>query len=150
VPTDLRELAARATLLAWIDVELAAAERNDHALAMRLLLHDDCRPRLSARLLTLSYTISVFSAEEIVSLCRTDQFFRRLCEAKAPFRHELTAFRKRNRHLLQKLMAGVFLRALKERFDLDGSVLPLELERDLEERAVTRLDIARHMDNAEE
>jgi hypothetical protein len=150
LPTDLREWATRSTLLVWIDLELTSLDAAMPGLGQRLRPHGEYRPRILLRLLSLAYAMSVFSSEEIVRLCHADSFFRRLCEETVPFRHELANFRRRNRALLEKLLAGVFLRGLRERFDLDGTVLPLEMDRDLEERAVTRLDIARHMDNAVE
>src|SRR5882762_6558983 len=124
LPTDLREWATRSTLLVWIDLELANLDRTGPGLGQRLRQHGDYRPRILPRLLSLAYAISVFSSEEIVRLCHTDNFFRRLCEDTVPFRHELATFRRSNRSLLERLLAGVFLRALRERFDLIGTVLP--------------------------
>ena len=104
------------------------------------------RRRRFLSLLSFAYTTGVFNSEEISRKCCSDPHFQALCEGEAPPAIALWNFRRRNRLLLERILAGVFLLAVEERFGLEATLLPPELEQDLCDRAAERLDVARHMD----
>ena len=108
--------------------------------------HPDYHPKSMLAVLVFAYCSAVFDSESIARLCQAETPFRALCQGGAPFAHELTNFRRKNRALIEKVLAGVLLRAICYRFGLDHRVVPVEMDEDLRERASERLDIARHMD----
>jgi hypothetical protein len=107
------------------------------------------RPRNLLGLLSLAYATQVFSSEEIIRACRSQPVFWLACEGVVPFAHELRGFRRKNRPLLERILAGVFLRAVCQRFDLAPDLLPPGLEADVRARAAERLDLARDLDSAD-
>lgn len=146
LPPDLREWVDEATLLVWVEQEVLRLAWQNHLVQKYLTEHPDCRPKAVLSVLVFAYCAAVFDGESVVRLCRTEAPFKALCEGAAPFAHELTTFRRRNRAVIEKVLAGVLLGAVAFRFGLDQRVVPVELDEDLHERACERLDIARHMD----
>ncbi len=99
--------------------------------------------------LAYAYARQIYDPDGIVRACRTDEVLQPLCRGVAPFAIEVQWFRRRNRAVLETVLAGAFMRAVRHRFDLDGAVLPAELSEDLRKLAIDRLNIARHMDRIE-
>ncbi len=100
--------------------------------------------------LAYAYARQVYDSEEIVRACRTDPVLQPLCRrGGAPFAGEVQWFRRRNRAVLERVLTGVFLRAVRDRFDPGGVAVRAELEQDLRRVAVDRLNTARHMDRVE-
>jgi hypothetical protein len=75
--------------------------------------------------------------------------FRLICEGEAPPALDLSSFRRRNRRPLERILAGVFLRAVQHKFGLDAVWLSPELAQDLRNHASRRLDLARHVNTDE-
>lgn len=147
LPLDLREWVAPATLEAWIEEEILGLDWHHPLVIEHLRLNPEFRPKVMLRLLSFGYATQTFSTREMVSRCHTEPAFASLCEGRVPFPHELTGFRRKNRRLLVKILAGVFSRALHFRFPrMVAGPNTADSTKTLEDRANARLDIARHMD----
>jgi hypothetical protein len=110
----------------------------------------ECDPGIILSVLAYSYALGVFSSEEIVRNCRTNSALSTLAGGKFLFRQELTHFRRRHRALLTELVAHIFIRAVSEWFGLGAAKIAPYLDTHLRRLAVERLDIARHLDAADE
>lgn len=110
----------------------------------------ECDLGIILSILAYSYALGVFSSEEIVRNCRTNSALSTLAGGKFLFRQELTHFRRRHRALLTELVARVFIRAVSEWFGLGAAKIAPYLDAHLRRLAVERLDIARHLDAADE
>jgi hypothetical protein len=110
----------------------------------------ECDPCVILSVLAYAYATGVFSSEEIVRNCRTNAAFGALADGKFLFRQELTRFRRRHRKLLMELVARVFVRAVGEWFGMSADRIAPYLESYLRRAAIERLDIARHLDAADE
>jgi hypothetical protein len=75
---------------------------------------------------------------------------RAICSGRAPFAQEVRTFRRHNRSVLESVLAGVFMRALISRLNLDLSRFSSEIQRDLRDHAAKRLELAWQMDLDEE
>jgi len=100
--------------------------------------------------LAYSYAIGIFSSEEIVRNCRTNDAFAALSGGKFLLRQELKWFRCRNRPLLIELVGRVFVRAVCEWYNLGRTEVAPYIETHLRRAAIERLDIARHLDTVDE
>ena len=147
-PADLREWVAADRLKEWVEQEVDRLDGQASPSGGDLRGDPALRPKLPLKVLAFAYAARIFSAEEIVQACHSDPILQSLCEGEVPFVQELRNFRRSHRPVLEAILAAVCLRALGERFDLEPSRVPPELERDVRERAGERLDIARHMDVA--
>src|SRR5262249_33162258 len=107
-------------------------------------------PGVILSVLGYSYATGVLSSEEIVRNCRTNAAFGALAGGKILFRQELTRFRRRHRTLVMELVPRVFFRAVSEWFGLSAVQMAPYLETYLRRVAIERLDIARHLDAADE
>jgi hypothetical protein len=150
LPADLGEWAAPCTLMEWIDEEVERLDWKNPEVVEYLRLHPDYRPKAMLCLLAYAYASQVFGSEEIVRRCYSDTVYRLLCEGKAPQAQELIRFRRENRGLLKGILTYVFIRAVREQFQLGTVLLPPGLKRYLLDNAVERLNTARHMDSPEE
>jgi hypothetical protein len=110
----------------------------------------ECEPGVILSVLAFSYSLGVFSSEEIVRNCRTNSALGTLAGGKFLFRQELARFRRRHRALLTELVARVFIRAVSEWFGLDYGKIAPYLDTHLRRLAIERLDIARHLDAIDE
>ena len=110
----------------------------------------ECDPGVILSVLAYSYTLGVFSSEEIVRNCRTNSALGALAGGKFLFRQELTRFRRRHRALLTELVARIFIRAVSEWFGLEVGKIAPYLDTHLRRLAIERLDIARHLDAIDE
>jgi hypothetical protein len=110
----------------------------------------ECDPGVILSVLAYSYSLGVFSSEEIVRNCRTNPALSTLAGGKFLFRQELTRFRRRHRALLTELVARIFIRAVSEWFGLDVGKIAPYLDTHLRRLAIEKLDIARHLDAIDE
>lgn len=149
LPLDLTEWVAAGTLADWVEEEVEAFDWSSPNLLDYLKRHPEFRPKEMLSLIAYAYSTQVFSAEEIVRRCYTDTVFRLICKNTAPSGEEIVRFRRENRGLLKGILYGVFVRAVRARFDLNDTLLPPGLKRYLLDKAVDRLNIARHMDSIE-
>jgi len=146
LPVDLLEWVDESTLLVWLEQEILRLDWHHPLVQSYLREHPDYHPKVMLSVLAFGYLTRSFSSESIAEACRTEKAFRVLCQGTLPFAHELVAFRKKNRAVVERVVTGVFLRAICHKFDLNHADLPAELEHDIRRRAVERLNIARHMD----
>lgn len=149
LPPDLRQLASPDKLRAWVEAETEKLNWGHPLVLEYLHQHPAYRPRNLLVVLALAYASQLFSTEEVIRACRTQPVFWLSCEGVIPFVHELRRFRRKNRALLERVLAGVFLHAVCQRFDLVPDMLPPGLETDLRARAAERLDLARDLDSEE-
>jgi hypothetical protein len=146
---DLSDWVPPSTLRDWIEQEI---ERLNWDLPR---IQEFPRPRLDYQtkmllcLLSFAYATGVFCHEEVVARCHSDDMLRLICVGSVPSVQELSYFRRRNRALLERILAGVFLQAVRYMFDLDAVWLSPPLAQDLSKHAAERLDLARHMDTDE-
>jgi hypothetical protein len=144
--TDLSEWVSPARLKVWIEQEIERLNGDSSRIAESLWQRLDVQPKMLLALLSFAYATRVFCPEDIVERCYSDAMFRLICEGSVPFVQELSNFRRRNRRLLERILVGVFLQAIRDKFDLDVIWLSPELLHDLNGHAKVRLDLARHMD----
>jgi len=140
LPLDLGQWIAPATLRGWIEEETREPQAAGQSEGAEWLLV----------LLTFAYAQRMFGSTEIARTCRTNGAFSGICDGQMPVAEELWRFRRKNRPLLQQVLAGVFRRAICERFQIEASMVTPELEADLRCHALERLDLARHIDGAGE
>jgi hypothetical protein len=146
VLSDLSEWVPPYRLKGWIEQEIEKLNWDIPHTSKSSCQHLDDQPRMLLALLSFAYATRVFCLEEIAGRCYSDGMFRLICEGSVPFVHELSNFRRRNRRLLERILTGVFLQAIRDKFDLDAVWLSTELAQDLSDHAKARLDLARHMD----
>lgn len=149
VPLDLRRWVDNEQLKIWV---LEETDRVvSHGQATMGFPRKNCpsQTRELCALLTFAYASRVFESQEIVSCCVSDPVFESLCRGRDWSAQELSVFRRRNRPLLEAILASVFLRALRCHFNLPNIAEAGGLQDDLRERAVERLNIARHMDRSD-
>jgi hypothetical protein len=100
-------------------------------------------------ILAFAYLNGIFDAEGIVRACHTNPLLRALCAEGAPFPQDLVKFRRRSRTLLLPVVSHLLHRVVEERFRTQLASNDAALARILQENAMSRLDIARHMDQGE-
>lgn len=142
----------------WVDPFVLASWVEREAESLRYYSGTDeefdekveCNPSIILSVLAYSYAIGIFSSEEIVRNCRTNEAFGALSGGKYLFRQELKWFRSRNRALLTELVGRIFVRAICEWYGLGRTEIAPYLDTYLRHAAIERLDIARHLDAADE
>src|SRR6267154_3709153 len=136
-PLDLSAWVSRETLLDWIREELASVEHEQLASRSTLFM-----------LLSFAYAIGLFDSDEVARACHADPFLAQLCtnERNVPWAQEVREFRRKNRGALIPILKRLLIRAAEEHFGLETGDLPEHWEHQLEEEAIERLDISRHMD----
>jgi hypothetical protein len=148
LPWDLGEWVSREMLLAWIDQNLDSLDWGNPELVKYLAERPDYQPRQMLRLIGLAYAVGLFESEEIASNTRVDPVFRSVGGNVPLASREILRFRRENRSLIKWLLAQVLNKAFRERFELGSRLLPSGLRRYLEQNAVERIDLARHVDRA--
>lgn len=143
LPANLRMWFCDSVIACWIELELKNLGDADCASSC-----SDSWGEVADMLsvLVFGYAGLVFGSDDIAAACRSDPAFRRLCHEHSPFPGELRNCRRRHRSLLERILTGVFIQAIKRKFGLSSALLPIELEEDLRQHAAERLDFARHMD----
>jgi transposase len=150
VPLDLTEWIDAQTIRAWVNEEIDTLDWSNPELKKELALHPNLRPRELLTILSYAYAVGIYESEEISRLCTTDRTFRELSGKEVPSHRGLERFRRENRGLLKWILVQVFKRALREKHGLNISLLPSGLKQYLIELATERLNLARHMDRAQE
>jgi hypothetical protein len=99
-------------------------------------------------MLAYAYATGLFESEEIVRACHSDRVLARLWQAEVnvPWARDVTEFRRKNRGTLIPVLKRLLRRVMEEHLGLEIGKLGEQWERQLEEDATERLDIARHMD----
>jgi hypothetical protein len=149
VLTDVSEWVPPFRLKGWIEQEIGNLDWDSPQTSGSLRRPLDHQPKMLLSLLSFAYARGVFGHEEIAARCDSDAMFRVICEGKVPVVQDLSNFRRRNRLLLERILAGVFLQAVRDKFELDAAWLSPELAQDLSDQATHRLNLARHMNNGE-
>jgi hypothetical protein len=150
LPGDLTEWSNCCALMEWVEEEVERLDWQNPEVVAYLAQHPEYRPKVMLCLLVYAYATEVYATEEIVRKCYADTIFRLLCEGKAPNAQELIRFRRENRGLLKGVLTYVFMRTVREKYELGTILLPPGLKRYLLDNAIERLSIARHMDTMEE
>jgi hypothetical protein len=146
---ELRSWADPFALASWVESEAEALSYHS-GMEEGFDQKSECNPGIILGVLGYSYAIGIFSSEEIVRHCRTNDAFGALAGGKFLFRQELTRFRRRNRPLLIELIGRVFVRAVSEWYGLGRTEVAPYIESYLRRMAIERLDIARHLDMVDE
>jgi hypothetical protein len=146
-PCDLSAWVSRETLLKWIREELASLDWRSKAPGEAQTYQQD-RHSMMLILLSFAYATGLFDSEEVARACHSDAVLTQLCEnqTNAPWTKDVVEFRRKNRATLIFILKRLLSRALEEHMDLQPGELPERWKRLLEEEAIERLDIARHMD----
>jgi transposase len=150
IPWDLGEWVDRSTLLRWIIADVDTLDWDNAELEEFLRLHPEYQPKMLLQLLTYAYATSVFESGEVETVFFEDEGFRSLGWKKPPTGKSISRFRRENRGLFKWTIFQVLQRAIRTRFDLGDRLLPAGLKRYLVEHAIKRIDLARHMDCAEQ
>ena len=146
IPWDLSEWHKPALLLQWILEDVEALDWANPELVAYLAAHRSYQPKLLLCLLAYSYATGVYESEEIVRSFYQDDGLRREFGGAGPEAQAIAKFRRENRGLLKWCLVHLFKRALRAKFELGDLVLPAGLRKYLVDAAITRIDIARHMD----
>ncbi len=147
VPLNLGDWLPRDKVAGWVAEEVQTLDQTDHLVKAALESPDLPRPRTTLAVLALAYCTQVFLSKEVVQACHTDAVFREVCGNQPPFEEELEHFRRTHRPALERVIAQVLLRAVREKFHFKPSELPPGLEKNLQFRAEQRADMARHLSN---
>jgi len=131
----------------WIREELATLDRLRQGGGEAKADYQD-RHSMILMLLSFSYATGLFESEEVARACHSDPVLAQLCEneTNVPWTKDLVEFRRKNRGTLIFVLKRLLSRVIEEHMGLEAGKLSERWERRLEEEAVERLDIARHMD----
>jgi len=149
LPTNLRDWFSDATLAWWIQQEVKKLKEEQPEPSLYLHGHSDSDRGTMLSILALAFADQLFESDDIARACRSEPVFRRLCQGRPPFSHEVSRFRRQNRPALEQILSGLFTQAVLLKFGLDPERLPMELQEDLHDHAAERLDLARHMDTGQ-
>lgn len=150
LPRDLRERLEPGKLMAWVQQAVQELNWENPAVVAWLQRFPEDRPRLMLTLLSYAYLTRVEGSESVAYNCRTDRPLQALCQGSPPFADELTTFRRKNRRLLQFVMARVLERVLLERFEVPPRFTEASaVAGQAEQLASDRLDLARLMDDCD-
>lgn len=147
-PWDLSEWISRRDLLDWVEAEVSVLDWQHPDLIDYLKAHPDFQPRKLLSLLLFAYATGVFDSEDVINLAYGDPEARARWGVCQPTIRDIRLFRRENRSLLQEMLTALLKRVLHQKFALGSLLLPAGLRRFLSDSAVQRLDLARHMDRA--
>ena len=148
LPSDQAERLDAEVLRSFVDEEVERLCKR--GAAAQDFPGDDPNHRELLGVLAFAYARRVFDSEDIAERCLTDASFRQLCNGHAPFASELIKFRRRNRPLLETVLANVLLRANEHSQPNQPPGVAPAVKRQMLCHAATRLDTARHVDTASE
>jgi hypothetical protein len=149
LPADLRDWVEPAKLAGWVREEVVALDWETHFLQIGVQ-PPEYRPKVILAVVAYACLTQVFGSDDVIDACHEDPIFVSLSEGKVPFRDELEHFRRANRLMLERVLYGVFSRAVREKLHLGGNPLTDVLENYLRCKAVERVDITRHVDTWDE
>jgi hypothetical protein len=147
-PWNLTDWIEPERLLRWINEEVEALDWEAPGLVEYLRTHPEYRPQVLMRLLTYAYATGVYASEDIAEQGLSDPTLRAISAPHAPRSTEVATFRRENRGLLKWCLEQVLKRSLRERFLVKEGPLPAGLRRQAVDAALTRIDLARHLDRA--
>jgi hypothetical protein len=143
-PLDLRDWANAETVSSWVVETVDGLAWSNPLVVSHLQRHPDYHPRALLRVLVYAYATGCTSSQTIAELCLVEAEFAQMCHGAAPFADELLRFRRRNRLLLESVLAAVYRRALAAR---TGQFRTSDVVAAADRAAVSRLDLARHQDS---
>jgi len=146
LPADLSEWVNRGLIWTWIEQAMLKMDWDNPLFAKCPQRCPECRHRVMACLLSFAYATGLFGSQEIAEAARSDGMLRAICDGQPPFAREVRTFRRRNRAVLERVLAGVFRQAVIIRLNLDANPLLPEVEPILRDHAAERLEIARQTD----
>lgn len=147
LPLNLGDWMDREKVKGWVFQEVASLDQTDHVVKTALETSDHPRAKTILEVLALAYCTQVFRSTEVAETCRTDPVFREVCSGQPPFPEELEHFRRTHRAALERVIAQVLLRAVREKYQFEPGQVPPGLEKNLQFRAEQRTDMARHLSN---
>lgn len=148
LPLDLRERVEPVRLMRWIHEAALELDWRNPLVVDYLRRCPEDRPQMMLTLLAYVFLTRAGGAEEIASACRSERELHLLCEGSPPFSTEITAFRRKNRRLLQFVLERVILRTVVEVSEV-GFMEVANTAENAKRQASERLDLARHMDSGE-
>jgi hypothetical protein len=146
LPWDLTDWIQKEVLWAWIVDEVETLDWSNPDLAELLRAQPGFRPKLILCLVTYGFATEVWESAEIALLYDVEPMIRSLDAGSRPAPAALARFRRENRGLLKWTLSKLLKRVVKARFHLDHSLFPPGLKRYVEDAAVARIDIARHVE----
>jgi hypothetical protein len=147
IPWDLSEVVEAKALNSWVREEIESLNWSNPALVAHLRAHPNYHPRMMLMVLTYAYASGVFESEEILRRCDADPLYREMCtEAVPESLSALRKFRRDNKALLKWSLVQILKRCLAAPSQNQAVSVPAGVKRLLIENAVSRLDLARHMD----
>jgi hypothetical protein len=147
-PWDLTEWVRDDTLAEWIRTEIQSLDWDNPLLGEYLRTHPNSHPRLLLTLLLHAYATGIYASEDIVEQCYSNPVFRSICGSEPPTSAVIVNFRRENRGLLKWGLQQILKRALREKYSLGDGPLPPGLRPHVVDAALTRLDLARHLDRS--
>jgi hypothetical protein len=145
-PADPCEKADPCLIKMWIEQEIQALDWNAPQTACYTEPGSEHRPEVMLCLLCFAYATGLFGSEVIARACWSNTLLGTICGGRAPSAQEVRSFRRRNRCILQRILANVFMQAALSQFPTDRHSVSPALEQDLHNRAAHRLDLAWQMD----
>ncbi len=145
LPLNLADWMDREKMVEWVFEEVDKLDQTDRVVKAAIEAPDQSRPKTMLALLALAYCTQVFLSREVVQACHSDPVFRDVCGGHAPFEEELEHFRRTHRAALERVIAEVLLRIVREKFHFEPGQIPPGLEKNMHFRAEQRTDIARHL-----
>jgi hypothetical protein len=146
VPADLSEWVDPSLLSMWIERETRRLLGSGISPVQLPGANSSLSVRRLFCVLCLAYATRRFGSEAIANACRSEAVFCFLCDGGAPQAGQVRAFRQLNWHLLAQILARVFTHAVSNRLNLETDQLPAEIEQDLWNHALERLERAQQTD----
>ncbi len=146
LPLDLSEWVEPGVLADWVEELVDSLDWQNPELQAFLKTNPRFQPRPLLALLLHAYAMGRFESREVAEECYRDPKLRRWFADHAPVAKTLSLFRRENRGLLKWGLMELLKRSFRQKYGLGDGLLPAGLRRHLEDMAVSRVDIARHMD----
>ena len=149
LPWDLTDWVSRDKIAAWVRDDIDSLNWSNPELMAYLKSHPNYHPKMMLNVLTFAYATGILESEEILRRCDTDALYRRFCTQAVPESiSAIRKFRRDNRALLKWSLMQVLKRALLAHFHVEQLPFPAGLKRFLLDNALSRLELARHLDRA--
>ena len=148
VPWDLSTWSERERLLEVLLAEIDSLDWANPELQQLLRANPAFQPRFLLALLSFAYATGTCESEDLVALYHHDPLLQARLPAQAPTTQGITRFRRENRGLVKWCLSQLFKRVVRDKYGMGDQLLPAGLRRQLDNAAITRLDMARHCDRA--
>ena len=146
LPLDLSQWVEPEMLGNWVGELVGSLDWQNPELQKFLQANPRFQPRPLLSLLLHSYALGRFASEDVAGDCYRDPQLRRWLAGDVPAVKTLSLFRRENRGLLKWGLMELLKRSFRQKYQLGDGLLPSGLRRHLEDMAISRVDIARHMD----